>query len=82
MKPRRGTPIKFNNVGELKKSFEPNISGDTDSSPTRGFVELLPQLCKGVQPTNPNLQTTTRCARLESRYCVSQPEGGGDTDWS
>ena len=54
MKPRKGTPIKIPNVVKLRKLFE-----NSTSLPTRGHAELLPQLCRGLNFTNPNLSTTT-----------------------
>ena len=73
MKPKRGTPNKLNNVKKLRKIFEISSS----SPATEGYVELLSQSNKGLNPTN--LSTTTGCTRLKPKFCVSQPGGGTQT---
>ena len=79
MKTRKGTPKKIPNVKKLRKLFETETSiSVSTSSPTRGRVELLPQLCKGLT-TNLNPSTTKRCARLWMTFCVDQPGGGTQT---
>ena len=43
IKLRKGTPKKIQNVEKLRRLFETSTR-----SPTRGHVELLPQICKGL----------------------------------
>ena len=72
MKPRRCTPSKISkisNVRKLKKFFE----SESLSSPTKGYLELLPQPGKGLNLVN--LTTTTGCSRNGPKLCVSQPGG-------
>ena len=73
MRPKRGTPNKLNNVKKLRKIFEISSS----SPATEGYVELLSQSNKRLNPTN--LSTTMGCTRLKPKLYVIQPGGGTKT---